>query len=140
MDFPRRYSRKFDATFAELDRLSAQVPLDAPWTATDAVQLDKMTVEDWLRAKVKNEMVRDVFRFITHDIYQAEPFQMSFLFFLFYIRSGDKLETLYGIKDAAQAFLVEEGLHGVAEKLAAELEAVITYNSPVRTSHKQRTG
>jgi monoamine oxidase len=130
--FPAQVQTELDATFAELDRLSAQVPLDAPWAATEAVRFDNMTIEDWLRANVKNEMVRNVLRFIVHNINQAEPFQMSFLFFLFYIRSGDKLETLYGIKDAAQAFLVEEGLHGVAEKLAAELAATITYTAPVR--------
>ena len=132
--------KEFDATFAELDRLAGQVPLDTPWAAPGAEEFDGMTVEDWLSANTKFESVRSLLRANIRDIYQAETFQMSFLYFLFYIRSGDTIETLFGVKDAAQAFRVVEGLHSVAGKLAGELGNTIMFEAPVRTIFQSPTG
>jgi len=130
MDPPEQ--KEFDGVFAELDRLSAEIPLDAPWTAPRAEEFDRMTAEDWLVANTKLESVRSFLRAGLRDIYQAETYQMSFLYLLFYIRSGDTMETLFGEKDAAQAFRVVEGLHGVAGKLASELGSAILLETPVR--------
>jgi monoamine oxidase len=138
--FTTDVQKELDAIIAELDRLSAEVPLEAPWTAPRADEFDSMTVEDWFKANVKNETALKVLQFMARNLYQAESFQMSFLFFLFYIRSGDKVEMLWGIKDAAQAFLVEEGLHGVAKKLASELAGSIIYDAPVRRISQTASG
>ena len=132
--------KEFDATLAELDRLSAQVPLDTPWTAPQAEELDRITVEDWLNANTKFESVRSLLRANTRSLFEADPFQMSFLYFLFYIRSGDNFETLLGVKDAAQAFRVVEGLHSVAGKLASELDKAIMFDAPVRSISQHESG
>ena len=124
--------KEYDGVLAELDRLSTEIPLDAPWTAPHANEFDRMTAEDWLVANTKFESVRGFLRAGIRDTCQAETYQMSFLYLLFYIHSGDTIESLYGVKDAAQAFRVVEGLHGVAGKLASELGAAIVFNTPVR--------
>lgn len=132
--------KEYDRVLAELDRLSAEVPLDAPWTAPHAYEFDRMTAEDWLVANTKFESVRSFMRAGLRDTYQAETYQMSFLYLLFYIRSGDTLESLYGVKDAAQAFRVVEGFHGVAAKLAGELGPAIVLNTPVRSISQTSAG
>lgn len=132
--------KEFEMLFAEMDRLSSQIALDAPWEGPRAEEFDHMTVEDWLLAKTKFESVRSLLRANIRSLYQAESFQMSFLYFLFYIRSGDTIEMLFGVKDAAQAFRVSEGLHGLAGKLAIELGNTITLEAPVRTISQNTSG
>jgi monoamine oxidase len=124
--------KELDRVFTEMDALAATVPVDAPWTTPRAKEFDAITVENWISAQTKNDIVRSVVRSSISNIFQSEPYQMSFLYFLFYVRSGDKFETLWGLKDAAQAFLVTEGFHGVAARLAKELDKSIVLQSPVR--------
>jgi monoamine oxidase len=132
--------KEFDSIFAELDKLAGQVPLRAPWTASRALEFDSITVEDWLDAHTKDKAVRSLLQGATRNIFQSEPYQMSFLYFLSYIRAADEIETLWGLKDAAQAFLVIEGFHGVAARLAAELDNAIVLKSPVRSIVQDSTG
>jgi monoamine oxidase len=124
--------KELDRVFMEMDALAATVPVDAPWTTPRAKEFDAITVENWISAQTKNDIVRSLVRSSISNIFQSEPHQMSFLYFLFYVRSGDRFETLWGLKDAAQAFLVTEGFHGVAARLAKELEKAIVLQSPVR--------
>jgi monoamine oxidase len=132
--------QELDKIFAELDALSAEVPLSAPWTARRAKEFDGITVEDWLREHVTGETVRSLLRSATRNIFQSEAHQLSFLYFLFYIHSADTLEILWGLKDAAQAFRVTEGFHGVAAKLAKDLGRSIVLQSPVRAITQDSTG
>jgi monoamine oxidase len=124
--------KEFDGTFAEWDRLSVEIDIERPWAAPRAAEFDRITVDQWMVRHIKHEAVRSLLRATIRATYQAETFQMSFLYFLFYIRSGDTVETLYGVKDAAQAFRVVEGFHSVAAKLAATLGDSLLLERPVR--------
>ena len=126
--------------FAEIDRLAGQVPLDAPWSAPQAEEFDRITVEDWLKSNIRIDSVGSLLRANIRSLYEAEPFQMSFLYFLFYIRSGDTIEVLFGVKDAAQAFRVVEGLHSVAGAVAREIEKAIVFEAPVRAISQTDAG
>src|SRR5215469_15621617 len=53
--------KEYDRLIRELNQLSEQVPLDAPWTMPQAEQLDTLTVEQWLESRTKN---RDVISFL----------------------------------------------------------------------------
>jgi monoamine oxidase len=124
--------KEFDGIFAKLDRLSAQISPETPWASPRAEEFDQITVGAWLDENAKVKSVRNLLRANFRTIIQAEDFQVSFLYFLFYIRSGDTIETLFGIKDAAQAFRVREGLYSVTEKLAAELGESMVLEAPAR--------
>lgn len=129
-----------DRVIAELDRLSAQVPLEAPWTTLQAEILDHITVEEWLKANTKNKTVLRFFEGATRSLFTANPFQMSFLYFLFYLRSGDSFNNLYAFENAAQGFLVNETMHQVAAKVAAELGDTIKLEAPVTAISQDATG
>ncbi len=129
-----------DRVTAELDRLSALVPLEAPWTTPRAKELDDLTVAEWLKSETKNETVIRFFESATRSLFTSDPFQLSFLYFLFYLRSGDDFNTLYGFENAAQAFLVNETMHQVAARVAAELGAAIRLEAPVTAISQDATG
>jgi monoamine oxidase len=79
-------------------------------------------------------------RVSTRAVFTVDPFQMSFLYFLFYMRSGDNFETLLGFENAAQAFLIKETMHQVAVRLANELGKAVVLEAPVSTITQDANG
>src|SRR5947209_5969742 len=124
----------------ELNRLSEEVPLDAPWTAARAEEFDNMTADDWFRANTQNKAVLGFLHYFTVGIFTCESSQLSFLFFLFYVRSGHNFQDLLGVKNAAQAFRIKETMHGLAASIARELGPVVVLNAPVTAISQDATG
>lgn len=123
---------EYDRAVKELNALTGQLPPEAPWTMPRAEVLDQMTVQDWLDAAVTNKDARSYIQAMTRSNYAADPFQLSFLYFLFYLRSADNFETVIGYKNAAQAFLVKETIFELAVRMAQELSNIIVLEAPVR--------
>jgi monoamine oxidase len=80
---------EYDRVVKELDRLCATVPPDQPWNTPDAEALDSMTLQDWLDSTTHNKIVRAFLEASMRVDFVAEPHQISFLYCLFYLRSGD---------------------------------------------------
>ena len=124
--------REYERLVTEMNRLSEQVPLDEPWNAPAAKQLDELTVEQWFRTKTKNADTLEFLRLSIRTVFTTDPFQMSLLYFLFFLHSGDNFETLGGFQNAAQAYLVKETMYQLAVKLRNELSNNIVLEAPVR--------
>ncbi len=120
------------ATIWRLDRLAKRVPLDAPWSAKDAEALDGLTLEDWKRRHVRTRGAKTVLDIATRAIFAAEPSELSFLHFLFYLRSGGGLMRLAQVKDGAQERRFVGGAQQLSERLAEPLGAGLILESPVR--------
>jgi monoamine oxidase len=122
---------EYDCVIHELNRLTATVPLDEPWAMPRAEEFDDMTVADWFESQTKNESLLGFLRLTTRLNFAADPSHISFLYFLFYQRSGDDFETLNTFKNGAQAFLVRETMHHLATRVAKELGKSIVTEAPV---------
>jgi monoamine oxidase len=131
---------EYDRIVRELTKLSDLVPLDAPWTMPRAEEYDHLTADDWFVTQTKNNAVLGFLRAYVRGIFTADSYQISFLFFLFYMRSGDNYDTLYGFENAAQAWTVKETMHQVAARVAAELGSAIVLQAPVRTISQNSAG
>lgn len=115
----------------KLDGLSKQVPLDAPYEAPEARAWDGMTVESWKQANVHTEAARTSLDFAVRAIFGAEPADISFLHFLFYLRSGDGLMRLASVEGGAQQDRFLGGAQLVCNRVAEEFPDIIRYGSPV---------
>jgi monoamine oxidase len=62
----------------------------------------------------------------------VDAYQISFLYFLFYMRSGVNFEILGGYENAAQAWTVKGTLHQVAQRIVEELRDSVVLEAPVR--------
>lgn len=113
-----------------LERMSKQVPLDAPWKARRAAEWDRRTLADWLHANVKTKNARSLLDAGLETVFAAGAHEMSLLHALFYVHSGKDLDMLLGSDDGAQATRVDGGMQRVAEKLATGLD--VRLSSPVR--------
>jgi monoamine oxidase len=69
----------------ELDAMAARVPLEAPWTAAEALTWDSQTVETWLQERVPAERARSWLRAVIRGTLAAEARDLSLLHTLFVI-------------------------------------------------------
>lgn len=119
-------------TIWRLDALARRVPVEAPWDARDAERLDAMSLEAWKRRHVRSSGARAVLDIATRAIFAAEPSELSFLHFLFYLRSGGGLMRLAQIRDGAQERRLVGGAQQLSERLADPLGGDLTLGAPVR--------
>jgi monoamine oxidase len=138
--FDPKAQAEFDRVLALLDKLVAAIPPDAPWTAPRAEEWDDLTLEEWHRENVHND---DVLRFLTSEArvnFAAEPWQLSFLYFLFYLRSGDGFTMLASYNNGAQMYIVPESMHQVAAAIGKELHGSLVLGAPVSAISQDARG
>lgn len=72
----------------EIEAIAETVPLDAPWSAPQAHELDGQTLETWLVAHVGDAEARDLFRLAVQAVFATEPGNLSVLHTAFYVASA----------------------------------------------------
>ena len=138
--FEPKAQAEMDRVLSELDKLAATVPPEAPWTAPHAEEWDDITLEQWHRENVHND---DVLRFLDTQAridFAAEPWQLSFLYYLFYLRSGDGWMTLASYNNGAQMYIVPESMHRVAAAIGKEIEGSLVVAAPVSVISQDAKG
>jgi monoamine oxidase len=117
----------------EIDRMAQTVPLDAPWTAPNAVEWDSMTVDTWMQQNVSTAGGRALFALSVEAVLSVEPRDVSMLYFLFYVHAAGNVNTLIANAGAggAQDFRVSGGTQGIAVKMAKHLGKRVLLRHPV---------
>jgi monoamine oxidase len=121
-------------------RLASRVPLDAPWTAPRARDLDGQTFETWIRRNLRTGTGRAYFRIVAEAVFSAESSDISALHALFYAHSGTDLEGLISVDRGAQQDRVVGGSIRISEAMAAALGDVVRLSSPVRRIEQDADG
>ncbi|HXG27669.1 MAG TPA: flavin monoamine oxidase family protein [Nevskiales bacterium] len=119
---------------SRLERLARKVPLEDPATARQAAHWDAISAADWLQRHTHSRKVFNLLRAATHAVFATEPEEVSFLQFLFYLRSAGGLMRLVEIPDGAQEQRIQGGAQAISEGLlrqAQEAGAEIQFNTPV---------
>ena len=106
-----------------LERLARTVPLDRPWDAPDAEDLDAQTFEAWIRRTCKTDGGRRFFRVVSVAVWAAEAASLSLLHVLFYVHSAGGLDELLDTEGGAQQDRVVGGTQLLAIRLAERLGA-----------------
>ncbi len=114
------------------DRLADSVPLEKPWLAADARELDGQTFETWIRSNLRTELGRSYFRVVTEAVFSTESTDLSALHAAFYAHSGSDLETLLSVEAGAQQDRVVGGTIRISESIAEGLGDAVHLGAPVR--------
>jgi monoamine oxidase len=122
------------------DRDMKTVPKEAPWEAPKANEWDAMTVESWIVKHVHTAAARAFARLVPRGAWAAEASQISYLWFLDALRSGDGLEHLMAVKDGVLDAKFRGGMNGVARAMAAELGDRVVLAAPVRRIVQDASG
>jgi monoamine oxidase len=124
-----------------LNRMAAQVPPEAPWTAPKGSDWDSQTFASWMRRNVRTGVARDVLRLAIIGVWAAEPRDVSLLHVLFYIRSAGSIEILTDAEGGAQQDRVVGGTQLISLRMAEELGATaVELASPVRAIRHSEAG
>ncbi|XP_022098628.1 amine oxidase [flavin-containing] B-like [Acanthaster planci] len=70
----------------EVDRLGDMIPVDAPWDAPNAEELDSMTMKEWIDKNCWTENGRRFFSACVRLIVTMDPKELSVLFYMWYIK------------------------------------------------------
>ncbi len=123
-----------------LEAMCREVPLDAPYTATRAAEWDGMTVESWKRTSVFTRKTRSVLDMAVRAIFCAEPGEISFLYFLFYLHSAGGLLMLTEVDRGAQQARFTTGTQMLSLRLAGLLGEEVILNASVRAIVQAQDG
>jgi monoamine oxidase len=114
------------------ERYGGDLASDKPWIGRQAQAWDAMTVETWKQRHVFTPGARMILDAVTRAVFAAEPAELSFLYFLFYLRAGKGFEKLMGIRGGAQQDRFEGGAQQISRKLAEPLGDALALEAPVR--------
>jgi monoamine oxidase len=127
--FPAEDVNAYHEAMAKIDELAKTVPVDAPWKAPHAEELDGQTVASWMDSSVPNERARFLLRVFMLGYFASEPKDVSFLHFLFYVNAGGGLHNLH---TAGIAQRIVGGTQQLSDKMAQQLGGRVVLNTPVR--------
>jgi monoamine oxidase len=125
-----------------INRMANKVPVDAPWSALQAAEWDAQPLGDWLEAhRIPSVVGHDLFEMAVRGLFAAPDMNdVSLLDLLFLVHAHHKIENLFSIENGAQENLVEGGLGGLAEAVAATLGDAVHLGRPVRSLTQQADG
>ena len=131
----------------QLNEMSKEVPVDAPWNSPRAREFERYTLEEWIRQNSASDRFRALVPTATRPIFGTEPREISLLFTLFYIAaSGDErnvgtFERNFNTRDGAQERRLKgRSSAGLAELMAKNLgKGAVRLKSPVRRIVQGRT-
>ena len=119
-----------------IDQWSKTVNLDKPWTHEHASQWDNMNVEKHIKSTLISTYAQHEALLFCQTVLAAPPSQISFLFFLFYLKSSGGVEALGDGEQGAQRWRVQCGIQQISELLAESLVSrgnlTIRYSFAVR--------
>jgi monoamine oxidase len=122
-----------------LDSMAAQVPIDAPWNAPNAAELDRQTAESWIRANSVNaERTLGLVNLFFNSAYGGKASDVSVLYVLAQVAGfGDAknpgtLERGIGTKGGAQDSRLVGGSQLISVNAAKALGRRVVLNAPVR--------
>ena len=127
-------------TMLELNMIAQEVPLDAPWNASSALEWDSQTVDTWIRDHNLSEGARMWITLAIQAIFSAEPRDLSLLHALFYIHSGGSLNELISVTRGAQESRFHGGAQILSNRVAEALETRVILNAPVHTIIQNEQG
>jgi monoamine oxidase len=134
------------AVLNAIDALVAQVPVDAPWRASQAPDWDQQTLETWMRANIASVSVFKLFTAAVNAIWGADPRDLSLLYALWYARVAGNAANpgsflrLISTGGGAQESRFVGGSQLLSIRMAAALGKRVVVSSPVRAITQDRRG
>jgi monoamine oxidase len=115
-------------------------PVEAPWTTRRAMEWDGQTVESWKRRHLRTRGARLFLDVVVRAVFTSEPRDLSFLYFLSYLKSGHGLESLISIKGGAQESRFVGGAQRISICMAEQLGDRVLLDCPVRSITQDADG
>jgi monoamine oxidase len=118
----------------DMNAKAADVPVDAPWTAPQAVGWDSVTLASYLDDLGLSAEARDVIELAITSVFAVEPRDTSLLFFALYTAmAGADFNNLINTTGGAQEKRIVGGSQRISLELAARLGKAVKLGRPVKS-------
>jgi monoamine oxidase len=124
----------------QFNRLARSVPVEAPWEARSAQQLDAVSLGEWLRSVRASASSHDLLAIVSRVTWGCEPDDVSMLHAARYVHAAGGMDRLLDVENGAQQDHFHGGTQQIAQAMAAELGARVVLNAPVRCIDRHGAG
>lgn len=111
-----------------------------PWAALKSVEWDGRTLESWIVQHVRTADARELARLASRAVLCAESQQISYLFFLDYLRQGQGVRMLTDVEGGAQQSKFVGGAWQIASRVADQLGDSVRLDEPVSAVEQDSQG
>ncbi len=119
----------------EFESMSKQLPLDAPWQASQAREWDRQTLSAWVDAQLGDDSValaRASLKTIMGSLFCIDTAELSLLDALYLVHSHRGIVRLMSVKGGDQQDRIKGGAQTIADRIHAQLGDAVHLGSPVR--------
>lgn len=106
------------AQIRKLDNMCDQVPLVSPWKAERAKEWDTVTAKEYFDDSCCTSYAKRRMYQVFHDAMAAEPYDMSLLYYLWYLKSAGGVCRIADVENAGQERKFKGGSQQISKKLA----------------------
>lgn len=118
---------------SRLNGLAGSMDAATPWTHPQAAELDKITAHTWIRQNATRGSAQKLLDLAVPALFSVEPWEVSALHLVFYVRSAGTIQNLLNVNAGAQESQFDGGSQRICDRVAEQLGAgAITYASPAR--------
>jgi monoamine oxidase len=122
-------------TMLRIGQMTKKIPLEAPWEAPTADELDAHSVGSWLnqRARVPSRAARELLETaMAYGLYTSHPSEVSMLYVLYQMASAGGPQFVLGVEGGAEDARPVGGMGAIYEPMRAELGDAVHLEHPVR--------
>jgi monoamine oxidase len=129
------------AAVAAIDVLAETVPVDAPWTAEQAGEWDRISAGVWVRENVKDPEAYAVVTANLTTIFAVSPFAVSFLHLLWEARLAGGVESFGPMEGGSIHLRIQGGTQGIPREIQRRMgDDAFILCSPVRELRRDDDG
>lgn len=127
----------------ELEEMSRQVPLDAPWDAPRAREWDRQTFAAWVAERLDDDSLapaRTALNTIMTGLFDIDTAELSLLDALYLLHSHQGIVRLMSVKGGDQQDRIKGGAQIIAQRIKEKLGDAVRLGSPVRRIMQDDSG
>ena len=106
------------AQIRKLDSMCDQVPLISPWEAEWAKEWDTITAKEYFDKSCRTDYAKKRMYQVLHDAMAAEPYDMSLLYYLWYLKSAGGVCRIADVENAGQERKFRGGSQQISKEMA----------------------
>jgi monoamine oxidase len=122
------------------ERLCRRVPVDAPWKAPHADDLDSKSLDEWLKSVHASAGTRDLMAIMARVTWGCEPDAVSMLHAVRYVKAAGGLDRMLDVEGGAQQDRFPAGTQQIALRVADELGSRVVLNAVVSSIERHSDG
>ncbi|XP_070537819.1 amine oxidase [flavin-containing]-like [Ptychodera flava] len=126
----------FNHLIREWDRLGSMIPSDAPWDCLHATEWDNTTMKEWIDQNIWTKKMKDFARQQVLINVCAEPYEISMLWYLWYIRQCGGFMRISSTTNGGQERKFIGGSQQISKRVAERLGDKVKISSPVTKIHQ----